>query len=151
MWILAGNPTLRVTSTIILKSKASKSLCLSGQVITHWSTSTKGSYPPVLQGGMTYSNGYITVPESGIYFIYFNLYSAVLRSPSQNYLSVYVDSVRIGLSYYYYATSTNKSHYLGMLWNVKKGSQLSVKAEGSANLRYYFGYAHACFGAWKVN
>ena len=127
------------------------SLFLSGQVITHWSTSTSGgSYPSVLQGGMTYSNGYITVPESGIYFIYFNLRTDVSSPPTHEYPAIYVDSVRIGFSYYYYENTHDKSHYLGMLWNVRKGGQLSVKA-GGGNGRHHFKSDHSCFGAWKVN
>ena len=126
------------------------SLFLSDQVITHWSTSTSGSYRSVLQGGMTYSNGYITVPESGIYFIYFNLYTGVSSSSRYLHPAIFVDSVRIGFSMYYYEKTYDKSHYLGMLWNVRKGSQLSVRAQG-ANGRHYFGPDHSCFGAWKVN
>ncbi|XP_065840418.1 uncharacterized protein [Oscarella lobularis] len=122
----------------------------SDQVITHWSTSTSGSYPSVLQGGMTYSNGYITVPESGIYFIYFNLYTDVSSSSRYQYPIIFVDSVRIGRSIYYYENTYKKSHYLGMLWNVRKGSQLSVRAQGG-NGRHYFGPDYSCFGAWKVN
>ncbi|XP_065840453.1 uncharacterized protein [Oscarella lobularis] len=120
------------------------------QVITHWSTSTSGSYPSVLQGGMTYSNGYITVPESGIYFIYFNLYTDVSSSTRSQHPAIFVDSVRIGFSYYVYENIYVKSHYLGMLWNVRKGSQLSVRAQGR-NGRHYFGPDYSCFGAWKVN
>ncbi|XP_065846639.1 uncharacterized protein [Oscarella lobularis] len=120
-----------------------------GQVITHWSTSTSGSYPSVLQGGMTYSNGYITVPESGIYFIYFNLYTGASASIYQN-PAIFVDSVRIGLSIYYYENTYDKSHYLGMLWNVRKGSQLSVRAQGGYG-RHSFSPYNSCFGAWKVN
>ncbi|XP_065846532.1 uncharacterized protein [Oscarella lobularis] len=122
----------------------------SGQVITHWSTSTSSSYPSVLQGGMTYSNGYITVPESGIYFIYFNLYADVSSAPANHYSSIYVDSLVIGMSYYYYENTYDKSHYLGMLWNVRKGSRLSVRALGGS-MRYYFRNDYSCFGAWKIN
>ena len=125
------------------------SLFLSGQLITHWSTSTSGSRPSVLQGGMTYSNGYITVPESGIYFIYFNLLTDVTSSSFQ-WPKMFVDSVPIGLSQYYHDSTHAISHPLGMLWNVRKGSQLSVRAQG-ANGRYHFGAAYSCFGAWKVN
>ncbi|XP_065840443.1 uncharacterized protein [Oscarella lobularis] len=121
----------------------------SDQVITHWSTSTSGSYPIALQGGMTYSNGYITVPESGIYFIYFNLLTGV-TSENYQWPSIYVDSLRIGLSGYYNDHIRSKSHYVGILWNVKKGSELSVRARGGS-LRYHFGPIQSCFGAWKVN
>ena len=119
-------------------------------MITHWSTSTAGSYPSVLQGGMTYSNGYITVPESGIYFIYFNLYSALFSFPGYRKPGIFVDSLLIGISQYYHEVNRGKSRYLGMLWNVRKGSKLSVRTEGGS-MDYYFGSDHSCFGAWKIN
>ena len=97
-----------------------------------------------------YNNGYITVPESGIYFIYFNLYTGVSSSSRTQRPAIYVDSVRIGFSQYYYEKTYDKSHYLGMLWNVRKSSQLSVRAEGG-NGRHYFRPDTSCFGAWKVN
>ena len=147
---VAGNPTLRVAKTIFSKFKSNMFLFLSGQVLTHWSTSTSGSRPSVLQGGMTYSNGYITVPESGIYFIYFNLYTGVSSSSGNQHPAIFVDSVRIGFSIHYYENTYVKSHYLGKLWNVRKGSQLSVRA-GGGNGRHAFYSDHSCFGAWKVN
>ncbi|XP_065846614.1 collagen alpha-1(XIV) chain-like isoform X1 [Oscarella lobularis] len=118
-----------------------------GRVITHWSTSTSGSHPSVLQGGMTYSNGYITVPESGIYFIYFSLYSS---HNNYQHPAIFVDSLRIGFSNYHH-DADNKSFYVGMLWNLKKRNQLSVRAQGDGSLRYHFGHDYSYFGAWKVN
>ena len=99
---------------------------------------------------MTYSNGYITIPESGIYFIYFNLYTDV-SSSNHDRPAIYDDSRRIGFSVYYRDDSTRKSHYVGMLWNVKKGSRLSVRTEVSGRVRYNFNSDHSFFGAWKVN
>ena len=98
---------------------------------------------------MTYSNGYITVPESGIYFIYFNLYSDVSSSGGR-YIGIYVDSIQIGLSFYVYENSYDKSQYLGILWNVRKDSQLSVRPLGGST-RHFFFTNYSCFGAWKVN
>lgn len=43
----------------------------SGQLITEWSTGYSGT---VLQGGVSYQNGYITVPQTGLYYIYFQLW-----------------------------------------------------------------------------
>ena len=147
--VVPGKPILMVTNTIDKSTGQLNSLSLSGQVITHWSTSTSGSYPIVLQGGMTYSNGYITVPESGIYFIYFNLYTDVTSSNYQ-WPGIFVDSLLIGFSIYYNENRYDKSHYVGILWNVKKGSQLSVRAHGGG-LKYHFSPGYSCFGAWKVN
>ena len=115
--------------------------------MTHWSTSTSDS---VLQGGMTYSDGYITVPESGIYFIYFNLYTDV-SSTNTEAPAIYVDSRRIGLSVYFRDDSGRQCDYVGLLWNVKKGNRLSVRTEVSGQVRYAFIYDHSFFGAWKVN
>ena len=117
--------------------------------MTHWSTSTSDS---VLQGGMTYSDGYITVPESGIYFIYFHLYTDVSSSSLNTEApAIHVDSRRIGFSIYFRDDSVRKSHYVGLLWNVKKGSRLSVRTNLSGRVRYSFAYDQAFFGAWKVN
>ena len=99
---------------------------------------------------MTYSNGHITIPESGIYFIYFNLYTDVSSSDLDR-PAIYVDSRRIGFSVYYRDDSTRKASYVGMLWNVKKGSRLSVRTEVTGPVRYSFTLDHSFFGAWKVN
>ena len=103
---------------------------------------------------MTYSNGYITVPESGIYFIYFNVYAEVLSfrtTPGYRNPGIYVDSNEIGFTEEYFGEKREpRSQYLGMLWRVNKGSRLSVRAGGGV-VRYYFGGRHTCFGAWKVD
>ncbi|XP_065840228.1 pulmonary surfactant-associated protein D-like [Oscarella lobularis] len=140
---------LKPTAYLVGNGAGSWQTYSSGQVITHWSTSTSGSHPSVLQGGMTYSNGYITVPESGIYFIYFNLNSSVLSNGGP-YPAIYVDSLLIGLSYYHYENTRHKSLYLGMLWNVRKGSRLSVRAQ-EGSIRHFFSSQSSCFGAWKIN
>eukprot|EP00118_Oscarella_pearsei_P020315 m.219850 g.219850 ORF g.219850 m.219850 type:complete len:342 (+) comp39928_c0_seq42:1190-2215(+) len=121
----------------------------SSSTITHWSTSTSGSHPSILQGGMTYSNGRITVPESGIYFIYFNLYGQS-SSNGQRYPSIYIDSTRIGFSQHYFQNSNSQSQYFGLLWKVNKGSTLRVVALGGT-VQYYFGSDHSFFGAWRIN
>lgn len=36
-----------------------------GTLVTYWDTSSA-----ILTGGMTYSNGYITVPTDGVYYVY---------------------------------------------------------------------------------
>ena len=99
---------------------------------------------------MTYSNGYITVPESGIHFIYFNFVSARETVNGGRGPAIYVDSLRIGFSYHHYENIPYVSHYLGMLWNVKKGSKLSVRAD-FGSMQYFLNPDHSCFGAWKVN
>ena len=116
-------------------------------MITLWSSS---SHQSVIQGGMTYRNGYITVPESGIYFIYFNLYAEGLSSPGNRFPAIYVDSRRIGFSHERFEDTNDKSQYVGMLWNVRKGSRLSVRA-GGGDMAYHFAPDYACFGAWKIN
>ncbi|XP_065845809.1 uncharacterized protein [Oscarella lobularis] len=122
----------------------------SGQVFAHWSTSTSGSYPTVLQGGMTYSDGYITVPESGIYFIYFQMYADGLSSPGYRSPGIYVDSLLIGRTDERFVNRDDRSQYLGMLWNVRKSSRLSLRALGGTMI-YYFGPQYTVFGAWKIN
>ena len=121
-----------------------------GQVFAHWSTSTSGSYPTVLQGGMTYSDGYITVPESGIYFIYFQMYADGLSSPGYRSPGIYVDSLLIGRTDERFVNRDDRSQYLGMLWNVRKSSRLSLRALGGTMI-YYFGPQYTVFGAWKIN
>ncbi|XP_065831502.1 pulmonary surfactant-associated protein D-like isoform X2 [Oscarella lobularis] len=120
-----------------------------GQVITHWSTRTSGSLPSVVQGGMTYSNGYITVPESGIYFIYSNLYADGLSTPDICSSAIFVDSLRIGFTGDHFESISDRSQHVGMLWNVRKGGRLSVRV--ACRMKYDFRRDYACFGAWKIN
>ena len=122
-----------------------------GEVITAWNTETSGvTYPSVFQGGMTYSDGYITVPETGIYYIYFTLYAqpAFVNQLISPYIAV--DSLQIGLSQEYPDNDHMESHYLGQLWKVEKESRLSV-VEGAARMRYFFAGDFGSFGAWKVD
>ena len=118
------------------------------EVIALWSPT---SHQSVIQGGMTYRNGYITVPESGIYFIYFNLYAEGSSSSGNRYPAIYVDSHRIGFSHKPFEDGHDRSQYVGMLWNVRKGSQLSVRVGGGGDMVYTFEPDYACFGAWKIN
>ena len=142
--LVTGKPIPTVTNEIIYKILKQLSHFLLGQVITHWSAIASDS---VLQGGMTYSNGYITVPESGIYFIYFNFYTSTPIT-GKPYRSINVDSRMIGLSYH--KISEEISISFGLLWNVKKGNRLSVRTHGGS-VRYYFSPHNSWFGAWKVN
>ncbi|XP_065838801.1 uncharacterized protein [Oscarella lobularis] len=121
-----------------------------GELITDWNTRTSGLvYPSVLQGGMTYSDGYIIVPETGVYFIYFTMFG---EAPGSNHFGspyLNVDSLRIGYAQDYFVLRRLRSQYLGKLWKVEKGSRLSVRA--GSTMDYYFYGEMASFGAWKVD
>ena len=120
-------------------------------MITHWSNSTSGS---LLKCGMTYENGSIVVPVSGVYYIFFNLHARKLDPKPVSryrYPSLYVDSDRVGFMLEHFVKSHELSNYFGMLWNVKKGGKISVRAVGYKGMQYRFGNQDASFGAWQVN
>ena len=97
---------------------------------------------------MTYSNGYITAPQDGLYYIY-----AQMRFyPSSTGTSIYF-RIRINDNNVVYHRSTDHSSYksheeqTGFMRFLLKGDRVSVYAGGS---QYYINAPYAFFGAYKL-
>ena len=120
----------------------------SGQTITQWTTSTNGNYQSFLRGGMTYSNGYITVPQDGLYYIYAQMH--FFSSSSGSYVYFYIrinnnDAVRhLSQSH---SSNRHQEEQTGFMRFLVKGDRLSVYGVGS---RYLVQPPYAFFGAYKL-
>ena len=97
---------------------------------------------------MAYSNGYITVPQDGLYYIYVQM----AFYPSSSGTPIYFD-IRINESsvvrYYFQDHSSNQRHdeQTSFMRFLLKGDRVSVYASGS---RYYLQAPHGFFGAYKL-
>ena len=119
-------------------------------LITDWRTSYSGT---MIQGGMAYQNGYITVPQAGLYYIYFQLWIDPQpgNSPYSSALLQLNDVTVGGLYSYISGTPTgsqDRTRYTGMLRRLEKGDRLSVRAYHSN--RYYFEHPYTYFGAYML-
>ena len=99
---------------------------------------------------MTYSNGYITVPNDGAYYVYAQLlYRADSSSRKLQYHYVAVNGVDSILGFNevpnsgYYA-----SVYTGRIINLQKGDKLSVRTARATYI--YYQNDHSFFGAFQV-
>jgi hypothetical protein len=121
-----------------------------GTRVRYWSTNHTGY---LLQGGMNYSDGYITVPVSGLYYIYFQLTPDPQSSSYRYYdVSIVVDGSHVARGYHYFVTyngNSDRSQFLSVVQNVDKGSQLSVVL--NQYNYYYFSHPSSFFGAFKLS
>ena len=110
-------------------------------VITYWSTSS----PSFLVGGITYSNGALTVPSDGIYYIYIQLYVGQTSGSASPYLRVnggrvmYMD---------YRMNGGPRTKYSGIIRSLKKGDSVDVVGNGYT---YYMYNPYSYFGMFKLN
>lgn len=125
-------------------------MCCLGTV-TRWQTSTWGTYGAVLRGSMSYSNGYITVPRAGVYYIYAQLWSDP-HSKGDSKIAGFSIRVNGGATI---ATAGAVQHYqedetlyTGVIRQLQKGARLSVVIGRSEYYEFY--YANSCFGAFMV-
>ena len=97
---------------------------------------------------MTYSNGYITAPQDGLYYIY----AQMMFNPSSSGTSISF-RIRINDNNVVYYRSTDHSSYenheeqTGFMRFLLKGDRVSVYASGN---RYYINAPYAFFGAYKL-
>ena len=110
-------------------------------VITYWSTSS----PSFLVGGITYSNGALTVPSDGIYYIYIQLYVAQTSGTVYPYLRVNGGRV---MYMYYQMNGGHRTKYSGNIRSLKKGDSVDVYGNG---YQYYMYWPYSYFGMFKLN
>ena len=109
-------------------------------MITSWSTSS----PSFLLGGITYNNGFLTVPSDGVYYIYVHL---SLRSSGHNFPGIGVnDNTELYLASYH-AHGEQKSKHGALLQQLKKGDRVYIDGRGH---QYYMEQQHSVFGIFKV-
>ena len=112
-------------------------------MITYWQTSS----PSFLLGGITYSNGALTIPSDGVYYIYTQLY---LDDQSGSYIIPYIRVNKKIVLYIrsYHAHSEEKTKHAGLLQQLKKGDSVDIHGGG---YRHYMGFAHSEFGIFKIH
>ena len=112
-------------------------------MITYWQTSS----PSFLLGAITYSNGALTIPSDGVYYIYTQLY---LHDNSGNHPQLYVrvngNPVLYITSYYHHSES--KSKHAGLLQQLKKGDSVDIYGGG---FQHHMGSIHSVFGIFKID
>jgi hypothetical protein len=125
----------------------------SGTRVTDWYTASGARYSPILRGGMTYSNGYITVPMDGVYYVYVQMYIDPLSGQTWCGFYIHVNdsyAIQYVLVYLQPSTSTNRDdvRYAGALKTLNKGDRLSVVSIYTCYFEMYPYRSH--FGAFLL-
>ena len=112
-------------------------------MITYWQTSS----PSFLLGAITYSNGALTIPSDGLYYIYTHLWlSAKSGVHIQPYIRVNANRVLYISSYYHH--NEGKTKHAGLLQQLKKGDSVDIYGGG---YRHYMGSTYSVFGIYKID
>ncbi|XP_062518005.1 collagen alpha-2(VIII) chain-like [Corticium candelabrum] len=123
----------------------------SSGTVTQWYESSGSVWSPFLRGGMQYSNGVITVPNDGLYYVYAQMYY-YHASSSYRYAGfrIRVNAASRAFAYWYnYYFRDHHTHYMGRIIQLNKGDKLSITFE--SNCSYYFYNERAFFGSFSVN
>ena len=112
-------------------------------MITYWQTSS----PSFLLGAITYSNGALTIPSDGVYYIYTHLY---LKANSGSYNTPYI---RVNGNVVLYITSYHhhskyKSKHAGLLQQLKKGDSVDIYG---GKYQHHMASIDSVFGIFKIN
>ena len=112
-------------------------------MITYWQTSS----PSFLLGAITYSNGALTIPSDGVYYIYTHLY---VDANSGNYIQPYirVNGHLVLRIQSYHRYSEAKTKHAGLLQQLKKGDSVDIYG---GRYRHYMGSTHSVFGIFKID
>ena len=100
---------------------------------------------------MTYSNGYITVPKDGLYYIYGKIYFDPQSGQKNSGFYIYLNSQYVDRTFQYVASPNNfqdYTRYSGLLTMVSKGDRIYMKFVYTVFAHMYPYYAH--FGAFRV-
>ncbi|XP_062505037.1 collagen alpha-1(X) chain-like isoform X1 [Corticium candelabrum] len=131
----------RVTVAAHLVGSSYSWYTISG-VITYWQTSS----PSFLLGAITYSNGALTIPSDGVYYIYTHLH---LDDNSGSYIQPYI---RVNGNLVLYISSYNRGGYEskhgGLLQQLKKGDSVDIYGGG---YRHLMGSTTSVFGIFKID
>ena len=109
-------------------------------VIKDWSVSAPHSH---LAGGMTYSDGKLTVPISGRYYIYEQIY---YHSPGR--VEIRVNNNVVTFINPTYPGTGEGTLYAGGVFNLKAGDYITLHA--SNTIKIFMWTAHSGFGAFLV-
>ena len=99
---------------------------------------------------MSYSNGYITVPVDGVYYVYAQLwYDAKLRQHKSGFY-IYHNNDVIGQVHTQddNPRSLDKTQYGGFTRSLSKGDRLSVQLSHTAWYEFFFPYT--VFGCFRL-
>ncbi|XP_062509088.1 pulmonary surfactant-associated protein D-like [Corticium candelabrum] len=132
----------RVTVAAHLVGSSGSWYTISG-VITYWKTSS----PSFLLGAITYSNGALTIPSDGVYYIYTHLY---VDAKSGNYIQPYIrvnDNVVLYITSYH-GNGRDKTKHAGVLQQLKKGDSVDIYGGG---YRHYMASTRSVFGIFKID
>ena len=111
-------------------------------MIKDWSVSAPYSH---LAGGMKYHDGKLTVPTTGRYYIYLQVY---YHSVGRIY--VYVNSKPVTMFQGPYSVKGNEgTAYSAGVFNLKSGDIITF-ASASANCKIYMYTFHTYFGAYLI-
>ena len=111
-------------------------------MITYWQTSS----PSFLLGAITYSNGALTIPSDGVYYIYTHLY---LNDNSGNYIQPYIrvnGNIALYISSYHHH-GEGKTKHAGLLQQLKKGDSVDIYGGG---FQHFMGSTYSVFGIFKI-
>ena len=111
-------------------------------MITYWQTSS----PSFLLGAITYSNGALTIPSDGVYYIYTHLWLNDNSGGIYPYIRVNGNRVLRIVSYHYH--SEEKTKHAGLLQQLKKGDSVDIYGGG---YRHFMGSTYSDFGIYKIN
>ena len=102
----------------------------------------------VMTGGITYNNGYITVPMTGVYYIYAQLWYAPLEGQRYCGFQIHHNRSAIGRAFQDKASSIgeHETQYIGTMKAMSKGDRLSVRVTHTC--RYLLNSPRAEFGCF---
>lgn len=112
------------------------------QTIKDWSVSAPNSY---LAGGMSYADGKLTVPVTGLYYIYLHAYQN-----SYGRVLVNVNNAPVALINAPYPPSIQQfASQVGGLFNLKENDEISFTSHWNGCV-LYMASKHTFFGAYLV-
>ena len=100
---------------------------------------------------MTYSNGYITVPKDGLYYIYGKIRFDPKSGQTSSGFYIYLNSQKVDYTYQYLPSPNGNqdySRYSGLLKMVSKGDRIYMKFVYTVYA--YMSSVYAQFGAFRV-
>ena len=151
---MAHTVPVKLLSSTLCKNIVNAFCCCclqSGSIITDWYTGSGQWHSPILRGGMTYSNGYITVPKAGLYYIYGQIHFDPKSGQTYSGFYIYLNNKYVDLTNQAIRSPNgyqDYTRYSGLLKLVSKGDRIYMKF---ADTVYAYMYSYfAQFGAFRV-
>ena len=123
---------------------------LLGSTITDWHSNSGSTWSPYLRGGMTYSNGILTVPQGGLYYVYTQLF--FFHGGSSRYengvFSIDVNGSARARAYHQ-SNDVYSAYFMGRLLKLQEEDRISIVIRSGSN--YLHSSAEdAFFGAFRL-